>query len=58
MQQQQKEKKTNNDLQNISQKTEDRPTQITKTSWMDTNGPGEQAIPVPLLAPVMLSDDK
>ena len=33
-------------------------TQITEKSWVDSNGPEEQATPVPLVARVMLPDDR
>ena len=52
--QQKKEKRTNNDLQNIHYKTKDRVTQTLLNPQVNSCVPERYAVPVPLVAPVML----
>ena len=42
-------KRTNSDLQNITQKTKH---QATRTPWVYSCAPEEQAVPAPLVTPV------
>ena len=47
-----KHKRTNNDLQNTTQKTKDRVTRTPLKTGMNSGAPEMQAVPVPLVTPV------
>jgi len=49
-----RDKGTNNDLQNIIQKTNDRATRILLQTRVNASAPEGQAVPAPLAEPVML----
>ena len=49
-----KDKRTNNDLQNITHKTKDRVTRTPLKQGMDSGAPEGSAVPAPLVAPVVL----
>ena len=51
--QKKKDKRTNNDLQNTSQKTKDRATQIPLKSGMNTGAPEGYVALAPLVAPLV-----
>jgi hypothetical protein len=49
-----KDKRTNNDLQNTTQKTKDRATRTPLKSGINPGAPGGLTVPVPLVTPIVL----
>ena len=49
-----KDKRTNNDLQNITHKTNDRGTRTPLKTWVNSGVPEGWAVPAPLVTPVVL----